>query len=126
MRPFSSSLMSWALAACIVAAQLSSAPRGLVEAADAPRPVFPDRDRLHSAGPSPEAPHPAILCSPCGEALTGRNPVRSPFDVRFKPDAIAVRTAALLARAIAGRRQSTLVGRSAAVLAPVRNLPLLL
>lgn len=126
MLPFSFSLMSWMLAACIVAAQLSSAPRGLVEAADAPRPVFPDRDRLQPGSPSPDAPSPAILCTQNGEALTGRNPVRSPFDVRFKPDAVAARTAALLARAVAGRRLSTLVGGPAAVLSPARNLPLLL
>jgi hypothetical protein len=126
MRPFCFSLVSWTLAACVLAVQLSAAPRGLVEAAQASRSVLPDLDRLHNGTPSPEAPSPAILCAPSGEALAGRNPVRSLFDVRFKPDAVAARYAALLALATVGCRRSTPTGRSAFVLSPPRNLPLLL
>jgi hypothetical protein len=126
MRPCSSRLMSWTLAACIVAAQLTTAPRRLIDAADAPLPVATDRDRLQPESPADQAPQPATLCASSAEAFIGRNPVRSPFDVRFKSDAVAANTAALLACAAAGCRLSTFAGHSAAALSPARNLPLLL
>lgn len=126
MRPVASSLLTWTLALCVVAAQLTGAPRQFVEAADSAPAACTDRDRLQPAGPSHPGPHAAIFCTSGGEAVSGRNPVRSLLDFRLKPDAVADRSAVLLARAVSGCRLSTSARGSTGVLSQARNLPLLL